>query len=391
MSGGVDSSVAAWLLREQGHDVVGLFMRHGQDQPSPPAPLPKGEGSCGKQGCCTAADAADARRVAERLDIPFYAVNFQQEFDRIVDYFVAEYTTGRTPNPCIVCNTWLKFGRLFDYAQSVGADFVATGHYARVVPIGDAKGDSPIFAETKIGTVPETKTGTAPEIALCRGLDPSKDQSYVLFGIQRDLLPRLMFPIGEYRKEEIRRIAERLGLRVAAKRDSQEICFVPDQDHARFIRQRVGSADTSGEIVTTDGTLVGRHDGFERFTVGQRKGLRVAFGEPRYVVRVEPSTRRVVIGTHDDLARRELFAAEANWLLEEVRLGTSVPSEPHQPPSFRAQVKIRYRSQPADATVEVLPGGRFRVCFDEPCYAIAPGQAAVCYDGDRVLGGGWIE
>lgn len=393
MSGGVDSSVAAWLLREQGHDVVGLFMRHGQE------PLPCGAGvppACaaataalqakaggtpapqsGKQGCCTAADAADARRVADLLDIPFYAVNFQQEFDRIVDYFVTEYTAGRTPNPCIVCNIWLKFGRLFDYADSVGADYVATGHYARLVP---------------------TPNG---EVALCRGLDELKDQSYVLFGIQRQLLPRLMFPIGEYRKEEIRAIAERLGLRVAAKRDSQEICFVPDQDHTRFIRQYRGPIDTSGEIVTTDGTVVGRHDGFERFTIGQRKGLRVAFGEPRFVVRIEPDTHRVVIGTHEELARRELFAAGANWLVEKVQgsgfrvqrgeLCTSVPSEMRESTSFRANVKIRYRSQPAAAVVESLPGGRFHVCFDEPCYAIAPGQAAVCYDGDRVLGGGWIE
>ncbi len=178
----------------------------------------KGEGRCGKQGCCTAADAADARRVADVLDIPFYAVNFEQEFARIVDYFVREYTAGRTPNPCIVCNTWLKFGRLFDYADSIGAEYVATGHYARLVALEGG------------------------EIALCRGRDESKDQSYVLFGIQRRLLPRLMFPVGEYRKEEIRRMAERLGLRVAAKRDSQEICFVPDQDHARFIRERRGRA-----------------------------------------------------------------------------------------------------------------------------------------------------
>jgi tRNA-uridine 2-sulfurtransferase len=378
MSGGVDSSVAAWLLREQGHDVVGLFMRHGQGSPSSPAPLPKGEGSCGKQGCCTAADATDARRVADMLDIPFYAANFEQEFARIVDYFVAEYTAGRTPNPCIVCNTWLKFGRLFDYADSVGAKYVATGHYARLVSM------------------------PAGNMALCRGLDESKDQSYVLFGIKQHLLPRLMFPLGEYRKEEIRRIAERLGLRVAAKRDSQEICFVPDQDHARFVRQHRGPLDTSGEIVTTDGTVVGRHDGFERFTVGQRKGLGVALGEPRYVVRIEPDTHRVVLGTQEELARDELYAAEANWLVDRVQgSGLRVqksqisesPSLPvsQSPFSFRAQVKIRYRSRPAAATVEFLPGDRFHVRFDEPCHAIAPGQAAVCYDGDRVLGGGWIE
>jgi tRNA-uridine 2-sulfurtransferase len=204
-----------------------------------------------------------------------------------------------------------------------------------------------------------------------------------------------MFPVGEYRKEEIRGIAERLGLRVAAKRDSQEICFVPDQDHARFIRLRRGDLATSGDIVTTDGTVVGHHDGFERFTIGQRKGLRVAFGEPRYVVRVEPETRRVVIGTHAELARSVLFAAEANWLVEGIGdrgqgAGGEKTEIARQSP-FRSQVKIRYRSRPASATVTLLPAGRFYVSFDEPCHGVAPGQAAVCYDGDRVLGGGWIE
>jgi tRNA-specific 2-thiouridylase len=416
MSGGVDSSVAAWLLREQGHEVIGLFMRHGQDQPSLPTPCGAGvppastaetagpQQSCRKQGCCTAADAADARRVADMLGIPFYAVNFQEEFARIVDYFVREYTSGRTPNPCIVCNTWLKFGRLFDYADSIGAEYVATGHYARLVAL---EGGEP---------------------ALCRGRDESKDQSYVLFGIDRRLLSRLMFPVGEYRKEEIRGMAERLGLRVAAKRDSQEICFVPDQDHARFIRERRGALDTSGEIVTTDGTVVGRHDGFEQFTIGQRKGLRLAFGQPRYVVRIEAASHRVVIGTQAELARSELCAAEANWLAEERAEGggrraeeevgsgqwtagrkseirnpksemSDPPSALRPPPSasrplpspFRCEVKIRYRSRAAAATVEPLAGGRFRVRFNEPCYGVAPGQAAVCYDGDRVLGGGWIE
>jgi tRNA-specific 2-thiouridylase len=361
--------VAAWLLREQGHDVVGVFMRHGQEQ----SPLsPSAELCSAKQGCCTAADAADARRVADMLGIPFYTINFEREFSRIVDYFITQYTAGRTPNPCIVCNTWLKFGKLFDYADQLGAEFVATGHYARLVSMPDG------------------------DIALCRGRDSSKDQSYVLFGIQRRLLPRLLFPVGEYRKEEIRAIAERLGLRVAAKRDSQEICFVPDQDHARFIRQRCTTIDTSGEFVLTDGTVVGHHDGFERYTIGQRKGLRLAFGEPRYVVRIEPDSHRVVIGTHEELARSELTAGEANWLAargergegrEEREKPVCLGSSPLSP----VQVKIRYRSQPADATVELLDDGRFRVRFHEPCYGIAPGQAAVCYQDDRVVGGGWIE
>jgi tRNA-specific 2-thiouridylase len=354
MSGGVDSSVAAWLLREAGHEVVGLFMRHGQELERAGA-AQAGTSARHKQGCCSAADAADARRVADMLGIPFYAINFQEEFTRVVDYFVESYTAGRTPNPCIVCNTWLKFGKLLEYTDSVGADFVATGHYARLVPAN--RGD----------------------IALCRAADPAKDQSYVLFGIRRGLLRRLTFPLGEHRKEEIRRIAGRLGLRVAQKRDSQEICFVPDQDHARFVRQRRGDVDTSGEIVTTDGTVVGRHDGLERFTIGQRKGLGIAFREPRYVVRIEPETRRVVIGTWDELARSELTAGEANWLIDE-------PTGP-----LACQVKIRYRSRPAEAIVSARPGGRFRVDFREPRHGIAPGQAAVCYQGDRILGGGWIE
>ena len=354
MSGGVDSSVAAWLLRRQGHEVIGLFMRHGVEAPACPAEL--GQSAGRKQTCCSAADAADARRVAEMLGIPFYVLNFEEEFGRIIDYLVAEYTAGRTPNPCIVCNTWLKFGKLFEYADSVGARCVATGHHARLAPTDN------------------------PELpALCCGRDESKDQSYVLFGIERRLLPRLLLPVGEHRKEEIRRIAAELGLRVADKRDSQEICFVPDQDHARLVRERRGDRDTSGEIVTTDGTVVGRHDGLEHFTVGQRKGLGIAFGDRRYVVRLEADTHRVVVGTREELARKELTAAGANWLIDE-------PAGP-----VRCQVKIRYRSRAEWARVEPLPGGRFHVAFDQARHGIAPGQAAVCYQDDRVLGGGWIE
>lgn len=354
MSGGVDSSVAAWLLRQQGHEVIGLFMRHGVAEES--CALGGQAGQRTKQGCCSAADAEDARRVAERLGIPFYALNFEAEFDRIIDYFVDQYSAGRTPNPCVVCNTWLKFGRLFAYADSVGAERVATGHYARLAATED------------------------PELpALCRAVDPAKDQSYVLFGIQRSRLGRLALPVGDYAKPEIRRIAAELGLRVAHKRDSQEICFVPDQDHARFIRQRRPQQDFSGEIVTIDGQVVGRHDGIERFTVGQRRGLGVAFGEPRYVVRIEADTRRVVLGTHQDLACNELTAGSANWLIDE-------PTGP-----VRCEVKIRYRSAATGATIEPLEGSRFRVRFDQPRYGVAPGQAAVCYQGERVLGGGWIE
>jgi len=366
MSGGVDSSVAAHLLRRDGHDVIGLFMRHGEQAPSACASDAKPTSSLlpilsakpgNKQGCCSVGDAEDARRVADRLDVPFYALDFTEDFGRIQDYFVEEYVAGRTPNPCVVCNNWLKFGKLLEYADGVGAEFVATGHYARL-----ASTDGP---------------GTTP--ALMRGVDDGKDQSYVLFGIARDVLPRMLLPVGDYRKDAIRELARDIGLRVAEKKDSQEICFVPDNDYAAFVRRRVGVLESAGEVVSTDGTVVGRHEGIERFTIGQRKGLGIAFGEPRYVVRIEPDTRRVVVGTADDLLGDELTAARTNWLVD----------PPHEP--RRCTAKIRYLAKPAAATVRVLPGDRLHVRFDEPRSGIAPGQAVVCYDGDRVLGGGWIE
>lgn len=359
MSGGVDSSVAAWLLREAGHDVIGLFMRHGEAEPtactsSPNLQLPVVSRQH-KQGCCSASDANDARRVADRLDIPFYALNFADEFGQIIDYFVDEYVSGRTPNPCVMCNNWLKFGRLCDYANSVGADFIATGHYARLA------------------------TGDDGPPALLRGIDPSKDQSYVLFGIQREILPRILFPVGEYAKDEIRSIARELGLNVADKKDSQEICFVPNDDYASLVARYRANEDRSGDIVNVTGEVVGQHQGIEQFTIGQRKGLGVALGEPRYVVRLEPETRRVVIGERGDLARQVIEADRANWLVE-------MSSGP-----LRCHVKIRYTCPMIPATVEIAPGNALRVTTDEPVYGVAPGQALVCYDDERVLGGGWIR
>lgn len=360
MSGGVDSSVAAHLLREQGYDVIGLFMRSGATEETACATGTKGglpivKPESHKQGCCSASDAADARRVADQLDIPFHALNFQEAFGRIKDYFADEYLAGRTPNPCVMCNNWLKFGKLWDFARQVGADFIASGHYARLV---EAPGES--------------------RPALVRGVDPDKDQSYVLFGLNRGLLPHVLFPVGGYDKHEIREIARKANLRVADKPDSQEICFVPDQDYAGFIRRYRGECDTSGELVDTDGTVVGVHEGYEHFTIGQRRGLGVAFGEPRYVVEVRPEAKQVVIGTRDDLARHELLADRLNWLIDD------------PPRRFKCQAKIRYLHMPTAVEIEQLGDDRMQVHFASPQYGVAPGQAIVLYDGDRVLGGGWI-
>jgi tRNA-specific 2-thiouridylase len=378
MSGGVDSSAAAVLLQRQGYDVVGLFMRSGAAEETncrvttdsdsgrchPPARrhdasatatlLPIVSAASHKQGCCSASDAADARRVADLLDIPFHALNFQDSFGRIKDYFADEYLAGRTPNPCVMCNNWLKFGKLWDFARSVGAERIATGHYARLVDIGE---DGP---------------------ALLRGNDRTKDQSYVLAGISRELLHKILFPVGTYSKREIRELAAEAGLRNARKPDSQEICFVPDNDYVGFLHRYRDVSGTEGEFVDPAGNVLGRHPGYERFTIGQRRGLGVTFGEPRFVIRIEPDTRRVVLGTKDDLAARELTAHRLNWLTSSV------------PDALRCRAQIRYQHAAAAADVEQIDADRMRVRFDEPQFGVAPGQAVVFYDGDRVLGGGWI-
>ncbi len=372
MSGGVDSSVAAHLLLEAGHEVIGVFMRHGEessqacrvDDGKPNLPVLGGlaQGRADhKQGCCTASDAADARRVASRMKIPFYALDLQEDFRRIVDYFVDDYLHGRTPNPCVRCNQWIKFGRLFDYADGIDAEFVATGHYAQMIP----------------------GSGHHQPNELHRGLDSLKDQSYALFGIRPELLPRMLLPVGGFKKTRIREIAEKLGLGVAGKKDSQEICFVTQGHHSDFVRAREPerSAHTGGEIVTTSGEVVGEHHGYEAFTVGQRKGLGVAMGTPYFVVRIEPDTKQVIIGPKELLAQARLTANEANWLVEP----TDLPKQ--------VAVQIRYNAPPQSAQISVFgeESNRFSVEFDEPQLAVAPGQAAVVYGGTRVLGGGWIE
>ena len=347
MSGGVDSSASAVLLKRQGYDVVGLFMRtgtHGHDQPDTRRD--------NKKGCCSAIDAGDARRVADRLDIPFYALDFEAEFGKIIDYFADEYARGRTPNPCVVCNTWLKFGQLWTFAKKLGAEFIATGHYARVMNGSE----------------------------LHKGIDPDKDQSYVLHGIKREVLPHLLFPVGSHTKPEIRELAREAGLgAVAEKPDSVEICFVPSGNHVDVVRSRRPEVAAAGVIVERDGTVLGEHDGIDRFTIGQRKGLGVAAGRKRFVLEILPESRTVVVGDSEELLASCLVASQVNWLID-------APTGP-----LPCTAKIRYRHAGTPATVTATPDGGAEVTFDEPQPAVTPGQAVTFYDRSRVLGGGWIE
>jgi len=346
MSGGIDSSVSAVLLQRAGHDVCGVFMRHGVRAESAGRP--------GKQGCCSLDDAYDARRVADALGIPYYVLNFEEQFGAIIDYFVDEYERGATPNPCIKCNRDLKFGKLLEYADAIGAEKVATGHYARVEERGGRH-------------------------VLLRGADAAKDQSYVLFPLAQAQLAKCVFPVGRMAKPDVRAAAREAGLAIAEKPESMEICFVPDNDHRRLLRERLG--DRPGEFRALDGRVVGTHSGHQYFTIGQRKGLGVAFGRPAYVVAIDASTNTVVLGEDGDLRRESLEAGGVNWIEADARPGDR----------FDAVVKIRSRHDGAAAVVEALEGGRARVTFAEPQRAVTPGQAAVFYRGDAVLGGGTIE
>lgn len=366
MSGGVDSSVAAALLLEHGYDVVGVFMRLGSpgetiDElvPAPDAPACNpAKLKLGHQGCCSVSDAADARLVAAQLGIPFYVVNFRKDFGRIMDYFAAEYAAGRTPNPCVRCNDWLKFGKLHEYAKQIDADFVASGHYARVERVGE-------------------------DLALLRGLDHDKDQSYVLFGVPREKLARMLLPIGGLRKTEVRAIAERLKLPVFNKPDSQEICFVPDNDYAGFVTRRLGdAAPAEGDLVDATGAVVGTHGGHHRFTIGQRRGLGVSVGVPLFVTGKNPAANTVTIGPREDLLRTGCNADQANWLVDPQHFDdwTSV------------RVKFRSTMPSVAASVRRSVTG-FDVLFDAPIESVTPGQAIVIYDRETsacVLGGGWI-
>ena len=353
MSGGVDSSVAAALLAEQGHEVIGVSMQlYDVSRQS--------DGQTSFGSCCSLDDLHDARRVAAAIRIPHYIMNFERQFDeQVVSNFVREYATGRTPLPCARCNSDLKFATLAEHARAFNADLVATGHYARV------ERDPP--------------TG---QYLLRRGVDRAKDQAYFLFSLTQDQLARAAFPVGDIPKDTVREHARRLHLPVADKPDSQEICFIPDDDYAAFVTVRSPETARPGVIVTEDGRVLGGHDGIHHFTIGQRKGLGLSGSPsraPMYVVALKPADRQVVVGPKASLERTTLIASDVNWIV----------AEPDSPRRVTAQ--IRHRHQAAPATVRALGRCRAEVVFDAPQIAVTPGQAVVFYDEDVVVGGGWID
>lgn len=353
MSGGVDSALAAVLLKRAGYEVVGINMRtyHPNERD-----LKSGRKF---QSCCSPDDAADARAVAAEKDFPFYVLDLEREFhEAVVKPFIAEYLAGRTPNPCVLCNNHLKLGVLLDKAALWGCDYVATGHYA-VVAENPGSG----------------------RFELRRAKDLGKDQTYYLFGLTQDQLRRFVCPLGGMRKSEVRALAREYGLAVHDKPDSMEICFVPQNDYRAFLRERLGeNAIQSGDIVTADGRVIGRHEGVAFYTIGQRRGLGVTGTQPLYVIDLMPEENLVVVGPHDQTFARGLIFGRANWV--------AIP-EPTEP--VAADIQIRYRSAPVPATIRPLGDGRFEAVFDTPMRAVTPGQAAVIYRGDSVLGGGWIE
>jgi tRNA-specific 2-thiouridylase len=359
MSGGVDSSTVAAVLQEQGRPIVGLTMQLWNQRR-----LPELQGDGPKQHrCCSLDDVYDAKRVAQHLNFPHYVVNFEEQFEqRVVRPFVDRYLAGRTPIACTNCNTDVKFEPLLRMARQIGAERLATGHYARV-----------------------RKNDQTGRWELLRARDESKDQSYFLWGLSQEQLSRSDFPLGELTKEEVRALARRTNLPVAEKPESMELCFVPSGNYVQFIQAYskdagISLSQSEGEIVTEDGAVVGHHNGVHNFTIGQRKGLGFAAGKPLYVLSIDPEKNRVVVGDDDSLRTRSFEVNGVNWVSIEQPSG-----------AIRATVKIRHKHEPADATVEPIDAATVRITFDAPQRAITPGQGAVFYEGDRVLGGAWIR
>ncbi len=348
MSGGVDSSVAAYLLKNAGYDVIGVTMQIWQDE----------DGAVQEEsgGCCGLSAVDDARRVAYALDIPYYVMNFKNEFkDAVINYFADEYIKGNTPNPCIACNRYVKWESLLKRALGLGADYIATGHYARVVQL-------------KNGRYTLKKSATA-----------AKDQTYALYNLTQYQLAHTLMPVGEYTKDEIRRLAKNINLRIANKPDSQEICFIPDKDYAGFITEYTGKEPEEGNFVTPEGKIIGRHKGIIHYTVGQRKGLNLAMGHPVFVLAIRPETNEVVIGNGDEVYGSKLYASNLNFMSVEDLEG-----------EMEATAKIRYSHKGSKCIIRKTEADRLECIFEEPQRAVTPGQAVVFYDGDYVIGGGTI-
>lgn len=348
MSGGVDSSVAAYLLKQQGYEVIGVTMQIWQKEDNQTVEE--------NGGCCGLSAVEDARRVAQILDIPYYVMNFREEFDqKVIRYFMREYLNGRTPNPCIACNRYVKWESLLQRSMQIGADYIATGHYARIEQLPNGR------------------------YAIRNSVTAAKDQTYALYNLTQEQLMRTKMPVGAYEKSQVRAIAEELGLYVAHKPDSMEICFVPDQDYARFIEENSGKKIPEGNFVTTDGKIVGRHRGITHYTVGQRKGLNLSMGKPVFVLEIRPETNEVVIGDGTEVYADRLICSDLNFM-----------SVPDFPDDFPVVAKIRYNHRGTKAHVRRIDGDRAEVIFEEPVRAVTPGQAVVFYDGEYVAGGGTI-
>jgi tRNA-specific 2-thiouridylase len=348
MSGGVDSSTTVWLLKEKGYDVIGATICIGETD--------RTQG--GSARCCGLADIEDARRVALQLEIPFYVFYLKDEFEReIIQYFCGEYKKGRTPNPCILCNEKIKFGSFWEKAKEFGADFISTGHYARLE-----------FNE-------ETD-----HYILKKGIDQKKDQSYVLFSLTKEQLRHILFPLGEYRKEEVRRKAFQLGLKVHDKPESQEICFIHEPTYHPFLQERLRESIEPGPIIDKKGCILGKHKGIPFYTVGQRRGLNLAKGKPLYVIGIDQEKNAIVVGEEKEVYGETFIVNSVNWILSPI---TAFP--------FSAKVKIRYNHPGAEALLSMKGRDELEVKFKSPQKAITPGQAAVFYDGETVLGGGWIK